>query len=218
MKRPHMPCSEYAMVVASRLYFSAFYRLVYLVMIASSIACVAWTVLNHWRTPTSNVFISLEILLCSMLVVEVIIRMLALKRKFWTRWSNLFDVAATVLSIVSVALYFQQEGVVEELEEVAADFMMMFRNANQYMRLAVFLKNRKVLMSKKSADVSGIDFDELDEEQASMLATIDHFDDEDDSENLPVDEATIVVDDDIESPPAEVASAAAEESYDDILL
>ncbi|ETW06918.1 hypothetical protein, variant [Aphanomyces invadans] len=207
--RQHMPCSEYAMVVASRLYFSAFYRTVYLIMIASSVACVAWTVANHWRTPTSDVFISLEILLCCMLVVEVVIRMLALKRKFWTRWTNLFDVTATVLSIVSIALYFQQQGVVEELEEIAADFMMMLRNANQYMRLAVFLKNRKMLTSQKSADSNGIDFDDLDEEeQATMLMQPAQDDDECHDE--------VVVD--VGAPSSVVEPMDATGSYDEVKL
>ncbi|KAF0735068.1 hypothetical protein Ae201684P_002462 [Aphanomyces euteiches] len=208
MNRPHLSCSEYAMVVASRLYFSAFYRTVYLLMIASSIACVAWTILNHWRTPTSKLFISLEILLCSMLVVEVLIRMLALKRKFWTRWSNLFDVAATILSIVSVALYFQQEGVVEELEEVAADFIMMFRNANQYMRLAVFLKNRKLLVTQKTADSNGIDFDDLDEEQSNTLLTLENDTDDD-------DDAVVLTSELEEIPVAPIEVAG---TYDDIAL
>ncbi|OQR94867.1 hypothetical protein ACHHYP_00893 [Achlya hypogyna] len=164
-----MGCSEYAMVVASRLYFSSVYRVVYLLMIATSIICVGWTITNHWHTPSSDVFISLEIGLCSMLVLEVLIRMLALKRKYWLKWSNLFDIVATVLSVVSIALYFKQESVVEELEEVAADFVMVLRNTMQYARLAVFLKNREVLLQK--AEPTGIDFDDIDEEEhQSMLA------------------------------------------------
>jgi hypothetical protein len=38
----HIGCREYLMTVASRLYFSSFYRLVYFFMIASSIVCVVW--------------------------------------------------------------------------------------------------------------------------------------------------------------------------------
>ncbi|EQC32220.1 hypothetical protein SDRG_09972 [Saprolegnia diclina VS20] len=162
-------CSEYANVVASRLYFSAFYRVVYLAMIATSMACVGWTIANHWHSPASSLFISLEITLCCMLTLEVLIRMLALKRKYWLKWTNLFDVVATVLSLVSIALYFRQESVVEELEEVAADFVVLLRNTVQYARLAVFLKNRKEILPKH--EPSGIDFDDLDEEEhQSMLA------------------------------------------------
>jgi hypothetical protein len=35
-------CGEYALTVASRLYFSSVYRLVYFFMIASSLLCVVW--------------------------------------------------------------------------------------------------------------------------------------------------------------------------------
>ena len=39
---PHIGCKEYLMTVASRLYFSSFYRVVYCSMIASSLVCVVW--------------------------------------------------------------------------------------------------------------------------------------------------------------------------------
>lgn len=35
-------CREHALTVASRLYFSSVYRLVYFFMIASSLICVVW--------------------------------------------------------------------------------------------------------------------------------------------------------------------------------
>jgi hypothetical protein len=45
-----------------------------------------------------------------------------------------------VLSLVSVAMYFNEEGVIGELEEVATDAVLTLRNAVQYIRLAIFLK------------------------------------------------------------------------------
>lgn len=45
-----------------------------------------------------------------------------------------------MLSLVSVAMYFNEEGVIGELEEVATDAILMLRNAVQYIRLAIFLK------------------------------------------------------------------------------
>ena len=44
-----------------------------------------------------------------------------------------------VMSLVSVAMYFNEEGVLGELEEVAADSVLALRNAVQYLRLAIFL-------------------------------------------------------------------------------
>lgn len=48
--------------------------------------------------------------------------------------------AAAVMSLVSVAMYFNEEGVLGELEEVATDSILALRNAVQYIRLAIFLK------------------------------------------------------------------------------
>ncbi|KAG6977186.1 hypothetical protein JG688_00000624 [Phytophthora aleatoria] len=164
-------CKEYLITVSSRLYFSSFYRLVYFFMIASSVVCVAWTGMNNWKIPSSVVFISLEITVSALLVFEVLLRMMAFKRRFWHKWCNIFDIVALVMSLVSVAMYFNEgEGVLGELEEVAADSVLALRNAVQYVRLAIFLKNRSDQPTTIGKD---IDFEELavhpDDEREMML-------------------------------------------------
>merc|ERR1712137_455212 len=98
--------------------------------------------MNHWKIPSSVVFISLEIIVSALLVFEVLLRMMAFKNRFWHKWGNFFDLVALVMSLVSVAMYFGEEGVLGELEEVAADSVLALRNTVQYVRLAIFLKNR----------------------------------------------------------------------------
>jgi hypothetical protein len=64
------------------------------------------------------------------------------------------------MSLASVFMYFNEEGVIGELEEVATDALLAFRNAIQYVRLAIFLKNRSEQTG--GAQVAEIDFDHLD--------------------------------------------------------
>uniref|UniRef100_H3GVJ4 Ion transport domain-containing protein n=1 Tax=Phytophthora ramorum TaxID=164328 RepID=H3GVJ4_PHYRM len=167
----HIGCKEYLMTVSSRLYFSSFYRLVYFFMVASSLVCVVWVsrlVLD--KRPSSVVFISLEITVSALLVFEVLLRMMAFKRRFWHKWCNIFDIIALAMSLVSVAMYFNEEGVLGELEEVATDSVLALRNAVQYVRLAIFLKNRSDRPATLGKD---IDFEELaahpDDEREMML-------------------------------------------------
>ncbi|KAH7479273.1 hypothetical protein PRIC1_009179 [Phytophthora ramorum] len=166
----HIGCKEYLMTVSSRLYFSSFYRLVYFFMVASSLVCVVWTGMNNWKIPSSVVFISLEITVSALLVFEVLLRMMAFKRRFWHKWCNIFDIIALAMSLVSVAMYFNEEGVLGELEEVATDSVLALRNAVQYVRLAIFLKNRSDRPATLGKD---IDFEELaahpDDEREMML-------------------------------------------------
>ncbi|ETI49058.1 hypothetical protein, variant 7 [Phytophthora nicotianae CJ01A1] len=127
--------------------------------------------MNNWKIPSSVVFISLEITVSALLVFEVLLRMMAFKRRFWHKWCNVFDVVALVMSLVSVAMYFNEgEGVLGELEEVAADSVLALRNAVQYVRLAIFLKNRSDQPTTIGKD---IDFEELavhpDDEREIML-------------------------------------------------
>ncbi|KAF1313502.1 hypothetical protein FI667_g17281, partial [Globisporangium splendens] len=196
-KAQHIGCAEYAMTVAARLYFSSFYRLIYFFTVVSSIACVVWVRvasvvvfyerMNLRELPSSVLFISLEITVSALLVFEVLLRMMAFKRRFWTKWCNIFDVVALVMSLVSVAMYFNEEGVLGELEEVAADSILALRNAVQYIRLAIFLKNRTEKISTHDSD---IDFETLsahpDDEREAMLNAENGMDSDSDSENLQV--------------------------------
>ncbi|KUF75772.1 hypothetical protein AM587_10015900 [Phytophthora nicotianae] len=157
----HIGCKEYLMTVSSRLYFSSFYRLVYFFMIASSVVCVAWTGMNNWKM---YVLLTVKRWNGQQIINECIDR-------FWHKWCNVFDVVALVMSLVSVAMYFNEgEGVLGELEEVAADSVLALRNAVQYVRLAIFLKNRSDQPTTIGKD---IDFEELavhpDDEREIML-------------------------------------------------
>lgn len=178
-------CKEYLLTVASQLYFSSCYRLVYFFMVASSLVCVVWTGLNNWRIPSSLVFISLEITVSALLVFEVFLRMMAFKRRFWHKWCNIFDIVALVMSLVSVAMYFNEEGVLGELEEVATDSVLALRNAVQYVRLAIFLKNRS---ERPNATGKDIDFEELathpDDEREMMLNAESGMDLDSDDEEI----------------------------------
>ncbi|POM66144.1 membrane protein [Phytophthora palmivora] len=162
----HIGCKEYIVTVSSRLYFSSCYRLVYFFMIASSLVCVVWTGMNDWKIPSSVLFISLEITVSALLVFEVLLRMMAFKKRFWHKWCNIFDIVALVMSLVSVAMYFNEEGVLGELEEVATDSVLMLRNAVQYVRLAIFLKNRPDQPTTIGKD---IDFEELAVDEREMI-------------------------------------------------
>ncbi|TMW68841.1 hypothetical protein Poli38472_006309 [Pythium oligandrum] len=177
----HVGCREHVLTIASRLYFSNFYRLIYFFTVVASLVCVVWTGLNDWKIPNSVVFISLEIAVSALLVFEVALRMMAFRTRFWSKWSNIFDLVALTMSLVSVAMYFNEEGVIGELEEVATDTLLALRNALQYVRLAIFLKNRsEQIGSKKGADME-IDFDSLptteedtdeEEENAVLMAEL----------------------------------------------
>ncbi|TDH64897.1 uncharacterized protein CCR75_000649 [Bremia lactucae] len=68
------------------------------------------------------------------------------------------SVRDVVMSIFSLVEYFNQEGVLGELEEVAADSVLALRNAVQYVRLALFLKNRSDRPTTIGKD---IDFEKL---------------------------------------------------------
>ncbi|KAJ8542420.1 hypothetical protein ON010_g12394 [Phytophthora cinnamomi] len=226
----HIGCKEYLMTVASRLYFSSFYRLVYFFMIASSLVCVVWNAAplgGLWADETVFSAASVHTFVVVATLLKPVVggvylagdhRQRAaglrgaatddgvqegaqvLETEFWCasgtsgatsltwlRWVRLtlnggsggehsrvdelwYLCDFAVMSLVSVAMYFNEEGVLGELEEVATDSVLALRNAVQYVRLAIFLKNRSDRPTTIGKD---IDFEDIsmhpDDEREMML-------------------------------------------------
>ncbi|KAI9895253.1 hypothetical protein PsorP6_018591 [Peronosclerospora sorghi] len=105
-------------------------------MITSNIVYVVWSdIMLYHSSPSSIVFISMEIVVSELLVY--FLNFTSHYGQFWHKWRNSFDVMAFGTSLIRVK-YFNEERVLRELEEVAVDSVMGMRNATQYVRLAIF--------------------------------------------------------------------------------
>eukprot|EP00741_Cyanophora_paradoxa_P018514 tig00021070_g17873.t1 len=154
-KRYAITCEEMSKNVANRIYYSTAYQVLYISMITINLAIITWTVIQWDNYPDHTMFFVMEVIINTVFITEIVIRMIALRRAFWTQWSNWFDVIVAVISVV-ILIVFHNEGY-EDVLEVA---LLITRYVVQFARLFVFIKNHRVNRAAAS-DEQRIDFGTL---------------------------------------------------------
>eukprot|EP00743_Colponemidia_sp_Colp-15_P003995 GILK01004307.1.p1 GENE.GILK01004307.1~~GILK01004307.1.p1 ORF type:complete len:230 (-),score=41.52 GILK01004307.1:174-815(-) len=152
------PSADVFINLANRVYFSKLYTCLYLLVIVLNTFAIIWTLRSPKGYPSEVWFIIIEIFINITILGEVALRMVTQRRKYWTSCSNIFDVFVMALCITALILYLRGPSTEEEVEDIAADFMVAFRNGIQYLRLIMFLKNR----GKNKPPVDNIDFSPWD--------------------------------------------------------
>eukprot|EP00743_Colponemidia_sp_Colp-15_P007485 GILK01008090.1.p1 GENE.GILK01008090.1~~GILK01008090.1.p1 ORF type:complete len:228 (+),score=36.56 GILK01008090.1:63-746(+) len=130
-------------ILASRVYFSKAYSILYATVIVLNALVILWTLFASDGYPRDIWFVLIEICINVAIFGEVVIRMLSQGYKYWQSCSNIFDFFVMSLCFVALCLYFKGPSPAEEVEDLAADMMIGFRNAIQYLRLLLMLKNSK---------------------------------------------------------------------------
>lgn len=126
----------------SRLYFSAYCRAFYILLILMNLACIVWTLLQFGSFPDEVWFLALEVALSGLVVLEVGWRLgLQGPVAFCTSLANLFDVAVTVACVVVLGL--AAADMVLFLEGLSGEVLLIFRSFVQYLRLVFFIKNQR---------------------------------------------------------------------------
>lgn len=126
----------------SRLYFSAYCRAFYVILILMNLACIVWTLLQFGSFPDDLWFLAVEAVLSGLVVLEVGWRLgLQGPVAFCTSLANLFDVAVTVACVVDLGL--AAADMVLFLEGLSGEVLLIFRSLIQYLRLVIFIKNQR---------------------------------------------------------------------------
>lgn len=127
----------------NQIYFSSSCRFFYLILIFASVTVCAWTLVHFGSFPDELWFIALEVVLTSAVLVEVGLRMfLQGIRNFFMSWTNLFDIVVIFFSLLAIAGAVLTTGVLGEVGGVSGQALVIFYCSAQYLRLALFLKNR----------------------------------------------------------------------------
>jgi hypothetical protein len=86
-------------------------------------------------------------------------------------WRDRFDLAVTVLCVVSLGVYFGGPSTMEEIDDALAIFLLILRYGVQFLRLVLFVKNNQRKLLSSSTNVILLDSDG-DEEIARQA--VDH--------------------------------------------
>lgn len=106
-------------------------------------------------SPYPSLYISLEVFIVLMLVLEVMLRMCSMRRSFWRSGCNIFDVLVTLLCCVSLAVYLVDPDSSNDMEDAFAFFLVALRYANPWMRLVTWARHQRSL---PAASAGSVDF------------------------------------------------------------
>ncbi|KAF8329123.1 uncharacterized protein EI90DRAFT_3063242 [Cantharellus anzutake] len=152
---------------ANRLLHSHAYIFFYLCMTALSITTV---VLSLVRGCPGTAFFVLEFIINTAMIIEVITRVLALSKLFWTSVFNWLDIAMTLFCFVTLIVILSTPCASKE-EEVFDTLLLAARNIVQFWRLAaimkksgtsIFARPKPIDLSRSRAMDIDLDDDELE--------------------------------------------------------
>ncbi|XJO71590.1 hypothetical protein BDV3_001076 [Batrachochytrium dendrobatidis] len=146
--------------LASRLLHSTAYQVFYVAMAILSLACLAVS-MTHKCPP--GWFYVLECLIIVSLVVEVGVRFLAYRNKYWHSAWNILDIVMVLFCIFAFVVVVGGEcDATKRKEAVAEEILLIFRNGIQFSRLVLMMKKNRTSLSTRTRNididsVSGID-------------------------------------------------------------
>jgi len=144
----------------------------YILMILLNLFLIGWVIVAHGY-PTHWSFLVFEISNNLALVAEIVVKMFAQKRNFFTSKANWyaqfhaplvqvrfmgvcctrFDVVVAVLCVASLGLYFGGPSTLEEIDDTLSIFFLVFRYSVQFLRLLHFIKNNQ---QKRRSSKTGV--------------------------------------------------------------
>uniref|UniRef100_A0A6B2LEN4 Ion transport domain-containing protein n=1 Tax=Arcella intermedia TaxID=1963864 RepID=A0A6B2LEN4_9EUKA len=92
--------------------------------------------------PNHPMFIILEVLVNLTLLIEIILRFLPLKLRYFRYWGHIFDCAVFILSIVAMVFFFKADSILKDVEEVFTILLVSCRYVIALMRVISFIKNQ----------------------------------------------------------------------------
>lgn len=155
--------------LADRVLFSTAYFVGYIFVIISNFVLIIWLIVmmsqKKFETRGHWAFIILDLFVNCAFVAEISLQIISQKKHYFEKYSNLFDFAIMLLSILSLCVYFTREGVAEQVEDLLALGLLGIRYALQFLRLVTIIRRQRALHSTRK----GVDFSQLKPEDFHFI-------------------------------------------------
>lgn len=139
--------SEMRAAGAKRVLHSQAYKMFYIGVIVANFGALLWLLID--KTPESGWFVLLEIVVGLVFGTEILLKYTADPGKFWTAWSNKFDVFVFLLLVTGGVLYAVAPGSLSEEDEVGAEALLIFRYIYMLLRLGGVMKNTRSVAPRR---------------------------------------------------------------------
>ncbi|KAG2178400.1 hypothetical protein INT44_001552 [Umbelopsis vinacea] len=141
--------------MANRFMYSRFYIMFYLGLAGLSLVSI---ILSLAETCPSLLFIILEGIINAAMILEVSIRMVALRRGYWKSIWNVIDTILVILCAITLIVIASGCSASERSEALFDTILLVIRNCVQFFRLFMMMRKNQHSLSTRSAR---IDFDDL---------------------------------------------------------
>ncbi|KAJ3096442.1 hypothetical protein HDU97_005901 [Phlyctochytrium planicorne] len=139
--------------LANRILHSSFYKWFYMAMALLSVVC---SVLTFMQKCPHGLYYILEILVNLAMIIEVLIRVQALGKKFWRSAWNIADICLVGICMITLLWLAFGECSNERSWEAEADtILLLVRNLVQFSRVAVMVAKNGQYMTRRT---QGVDF------------------------------------------------------------
>jgi len=146
---------------ANRFLFSKAYTALLVLLIVINLALLAWELIivipgknypDHW------LFLFGEILVNVALLADILLRVTAQQKKYFSSWSNAFDCFVLLFSVGSMVIYFHGTKIVQEFEDVTVAILLALRYLVVLFRVISIIKNQrnKMLSENRRVDFTNI--------------------------------------------------------------
>lgn len=178
---------EFILTVARRFVYSQANALAWFGLIIGNVFAFVWTVVCHLSRSgghDEDWFILLEIFLNIAMILEIVMRILALGINFWLEWQNLADVVVMALCAIATSYYLVLHDTLRGEEAIIADeLLIILRCMVHIVRLALFMKNRKAVQFCQDMCENGKDADFIQFTAISSDEPIEAFGTENDTDD-----------------------------------
>ena len=150
---------EFIRSMATRLYFvSSAYVIYYTLMISLNTLVVAF-VLTESEEDSSDLFLTVETFIASVLILEVMIRLMALGvTKYLKSWFNVLDLFVAATCVFGLSVFFVANSKGKEIDDAIIFTLIGVRYSIPLLRLLGWISSR----THDNSGVGVVDFDAYD--------------------------------------------------------
>ncbi|KAI9469909.1 MAG: hypothetical protein EXX96DRAFT_587932 [Benjaminiella poitrasii] len=162
--------SEIVQGMANRFMYSKSYIGLYLGLTILSFVSI---VMSLKEKCPSLLFIIFEEVINAAMIIEVIIRLLALGRRYWKSVWNIIDIILVVLCAVTLVVLTTGCSIGERSEAIFDTVLLVIRNGFQLIRLFVMLRKNQYSMHARSTRIDFDDIPDVEREPSLEFTALD---------------------------------------------
>ncbi|KAG0169042.1 hypothetical protein DFQ28_004056 [Apophysomyces sp. BC1034] len=162
--------SEMIQGMANRFMYSRFYIALYLLLALLSLVTI---ILSIQETCPSLLFIIFEAVINFAMIIEVSIRMLALRRAYWNSIWNIVDTVLVALCAVTLIAISSGCSTSQRNEAIFDTMLLVIRNCFQFFRLFMMVRKNKYSINARSARIDFADIPDYSRDPSVEFTALD---------------------------------------------